>query len=275
MDKGLRREIIRRGEELYTLLKNGDLHALSARRVQLFSPLEEAAQRHSLEIEEPSRSTKRRVYDALLTNLKSAWDYAKKNPFSNETLTAVNGLVQEGDCKLGLFRDDNVRIQGDDVRLPPDAVKIDREIGKVMFDYNILEFIARDNPANAVELAAYLHLQIARVHPFKDGNGRTSRILQDAFLYRCGLPPAVINHAERVIYFNILRRAIHDLNGNEGRIFDDQGRSPPHGSIPMYGEFLDFIGSKVAASMDQIIDASKNHQPHVHKRKTSGKFRKQ
>ena len=42
-----------------------------------------------------------------------------------------------------------------------------------------------------------------------------------------------------------------------------------------FGEFVDFIGSKVAASMDQIIDASKNHQPHVHKRKTSGKFRKQ
>jgi len=275
MNKGLRREIIRRGEELYTLLKNGDYTAISAKRDQLFNPLEEAAQRHSLEIEEPSRSLKRRVYDALLTNLKSAWDYAKKNEFSTDTLKAVNGLILLGNPNEVRFRDSAAFILGDEVKLPPRAEKIENELRKVSYDYNVFKAMAKQDQVNALELAAYLHLQIARIHPFFDGNGRSARIIQNGTLARYFLPPAIINDTESVVYFRMLKRAINDLDGNEGRIFDEECRSPENDSMKWFGEFVDFIGSKVAASMDQIIDASKNHQPHVHKRKTSGKFRKQ
>lgn len=38
------------------------------------------------------------------------------------------------------------------------------------------------------ELAAFVHLEIVRIHPFKDGNGRLARLLMNAILIRASLP---------------------------------------------------------------------------------------
>lgn len=39
-----------------------------------------------------------------------------------------------------------------------------------------------------VLVAAYLHDELVRIHPFIDGNGRTSRLLMNLYLIRYGYP---------------------------------------------------------------------------------------
>ena len=45
-----------------------------------------------------------------------------------------------------------------------------------------------DYERKAVQFAAWAHAEVIRIHPFEDGNGRTSRLLLDILLVRTGLP---------------------------------------------------------------------------------------
>ena len=54
---------------------------------------------------------------------------------------------------------------------------------------------------------ADLHARLERIHPFRDGNGRTGRLAMNLLLVRHGYPPAVIYKRSRTPYLNALRRA--------------------------------------------------------------------
>lgn len=41
----------------------------------------------------------------------------------------------------------------------------------------------------AIRIAAWAHADLIRIHPFEDGNGRSSRALMSLLLVRCGLRP--------------------------------------------------------------------------------------
>lgn len=41
----------------------------------------------------------------------------------------------------------------------------------------------------AIRLAVWTHAEVVKVHPFQDGNGRTSRLILDAVLVRLGMCP--------------------------------------------------------------------------------------
>jgi Fic family protein len=58
-----------------------------------------------------------------------------------------------------------------------------------------------------VYVAAKAHLELAAIHPFVDGNGRTARLLQNLLLMRRGFPPAVIRLDERLEYYQALEDA--------------------------------------------------------------------
>ena len=49
----------------------------------------------------------------------------------------------------------------------------------------------RDGLQAVIELAAWAHGEWVRIHPFRNGNGRTARILTNAVLLRYGLPPVL------------------------------------------------------------------------------------
>lgn len=46
---------------------------------------------------------------------------------------------------------------------------------------------------DAIELAVWVHAQVIRIHPFEDGNGRTSRLMMNWLLIRLGLRPIVVD----------------------------------------------------------------------------------
>lgn len=63
-----------------------------------------------------------------------------------------------------------------------------------------------------VKLAALAHYKLVHIHPFADGNGRTSRLLMNTILMRAGYPPAIIAKQQRLQYYNALQTA------NEGDV---------------------------------------------------------
>ena len=67
------------------------------------------------------------------------------------------------------------------------------------FFYDIAHFEGTD-----LELAAYTHLQIAKVHPFLDGNGRLARLMLNFQLMKAGYLPISLPSKYREQYFNCL-----------------------------------------------------------------------
>ena len=73
-----------------------------------------------------------------------------------------------------------------------------------------------DNKAglNPIELVAWTHAEFVRIHPFIDGNGRTSRLLMNYQLMLHDFLPVSIDKENRLDYYNALEcYAVHkDLN---------------------------------------------------------------
>ncbi|MDO8634522.1 MAG: Fic family protein [archaeon] len=55
------------------------------------------------------------------------------------------------------------------------------------------------------ELAGLVHLKIARIHPFMDGNGRVSRLLMNHILFQNNYPLLNIYNSEKMLYYLVLR----------------------------------------------------------------------
>ncbi|KAI1725050.1 fic/DOC family domain-containing protein [Ditylenchus destructor] len=58
-----------------------------------------------------------------------------------------------------------------------------------------------------VEMAALTHYKLVYIHPFIDGNGRTSRLLMNFILMQAGFPPVIIPVEERSRYYSTLQQA--------------------------------------------------------------------
>ena len=52
-----------------------------------------------------------------------------------------------------------------------------------------------------VRLSALAHYKLVYIHPFHDGNGRTSRLLMNLVLMQAGYPPVIIRRADRELYY--------------------------------------------------------------------------
>ena len=125
------------------------------------------------------------------------------------------------DRNAGVYRVTNVRILGA-IHIPPNPYKI---------PHLIQEFLAwyyeHQHTMPIPELAAYVHYKFVCIHPFIDGNGRTSRLLMNLVLMQNGYPPAVILNIDRKKYYRVLKLA--DLDKPQ--------------------EFVNFIGRAIERSL--------------------------
>ncbi|XP_012243807.1 protein adenylyltransferase Fic isoform X1 [Bombus impatiens] len=58
-----------------------------------------------------------------------------------------------------------------------------------------------------VRYAALAHYKLVHIHPFSDGNGRTSRLLMNMILMQAGYPPVIIHKQHRHTYYENLQIA--------------------------------------------------------------------
>ncbi|XP_038053317.1 protein adenylyltransferase FICD-like [Patiria miniata] len=68
------------------------------------------------------------------------------------------------------------------------------------------------NSMHPVEFAALAHYKLVYIHPFLDGNGRTSRLLMNLILMRAGYPPIIVKVTQRHEYYEAIKK------GNVGDI---------------------------------------------------------
>ena len=64
--------------------------------------------------------------------------------------------------------------------------------------------LAEKSNLNGIELAAWTHAEFVRIHPFLDGNGRTSRLLMNYQLLKNVFLPVSVAKEDRLDYYNAL-----------------------------------------------------------------------
>lgn len=99
----------------------------------------------------------------------------------------------------GRYRTQHARLAGSDVVLP-NPIKIP----DLMADF--ISWLTGDNPDHVIKIAADTHYRLVSIHPFADGNGRTSRLLMNLLLMQVGFPPAIIRKEDRLAYINSLEK---------------------------------------------------------------------
>lgn len=99
------------------------------------------------------------------------------------TIKEIHALVLHGINRenAGRYRTVPVRISGS-THTPPQPYLLDKQMEDFMLRFGEME-AQGEHP---VLIAAYLHEVLVRIHPFIDGNGRTSRLLMNLYLLRHG-----------------------------------------------------------------------------------------
>ena len=120
---------------------------------------------------------------------------------TERNIREIHGLVlKDIDPKYsGKYRDIQVRITGAE-HVPPDPV----HVPALMREFCEIKLI--EKKIHPVEHAAIAHLDLVGIHPFVDGNGRTSRLLMNLILMRQGYFPAVILKNDRKRYYDVLEK---------------------------------------------------------------------
>lgn len=129
---------------------------------------------------------------------------ADQTLFTESILLQLHALILRGieDEWAGRYRTVPVRISGSR-HIPPNPLKVPDLMAAFFAWYRAP---AASHP---VEVAADLHLRLAQVHPFIDGNGRVCRLALNLHLMQRGFPLTIIRAAntQRAAYYHALSAA--------------------------------------------------------------------
>lgn len=124
----------------------------------------------------------------------------RQEPFSEWQIRNIHQFILKNidDENAGRYRQQNVLISGATAN-PPDHTLLNDKMAQFIDWYN------RDaHKLHPVERAAKVHADFVAIHPFVDGNGRTSRLLMNLELLKAGYPPSVITVENRLAYYEAL-----------------------------------------------------------------------
>jgi len=142
----------------------------------------------------------REIYEVV--NHGKAFAYVKKGvaegkPLDEAIVKDIHALLMENIMQGGIYRSVDVYISGAQ-HTPPTPNDAYRQVKNFYIDLGI------KNHKNPIELAAWTHAEFVKIHPFVDGNGRTSRLIMNYQLMINGFLPISIPKERRLEYFNTL-----------------------------------------------------------------------
>ena len=111
-------------------------------------------------------------------------DIAKQDiEISERTIKEIHALILHGIDRenAGRYRTVPVMISGS-THIPSQPYLIEKQMEDFILRFKQME----KEKVHPVLIAAYLHDELVRIHPFIDGNGRTSRLLMNLYLLRHG-----------------------------------------------------------------------------------------
>jgi Fic family protein/plasmid maintenance system antidote protein VapI len=138
-------------------------------------------------------------------------------PFNERELLSVHNLILRGIIPedAGRYRRVQVMIKGSS-HMPPQPFIVAKE----MEDYFIW-FEENKSKMHPVILAAEMHERLVTIHPFIDGNGRTSRLIMNLILLQNGYVIANIkgDYETRMNYYKTLETAQTSNNKEDFLLF--------------------------------------------------------
>lgn len=143
----------------------------------------------------------RELYE--VTNNEKAYRLIKSRlkegaALDEELIKDIHQVVMENILEGGLYRSYNVRITGAGFT-PPDWTEVRNNMKWFMADFE-----SKKSDLNPIEIAAFIHAEFVRIHPFQDGNGRTARLLLNFMLMKAGYQPVIIEAKDRPVYYESL-----------------------------------------------------------------------
>ncbi len=123
----------------------------------------------------------------------------EKNPITEWNIKSIHQLIlKDIDSEnAGRYRRENVTIKGA-THIPPDYMKVPELMEILVLNYK------NWNDFHPIIQAALLHGELVKIHPFVDGNGRTSRLLMNLDLMNHGYNPVIIKKENRLEYYEAL-----------------------------------------------------------------------
>jgi Fic family protein len=121
----------------------------------------------------------------------------QREPLSEWQIRNIHHLILKNidEQYAGRYRTLNVLISGT-THTPPDHLLVPEQMSRFTS--------AIDDSLHPVERAARIHVDFVGIHPFVDGNGRTSRLLMNLELMKAGFPPVVVPVEQRLRYYQAL-----------------------------------------------------------------------
>lgn len=125
------------------------------------------------------------------------------NELSEFDIKTIHSLVLKGidNSNAGKYRTENVIISGA-THKPPESILVPEQMEQLILRYN--DWITQYHP---LVIAALLHGEFVKIHPFIDGNGRTARLLMNFEAIKNGYPPIIIKNEIRPRYYEALDKA--------------------------------------------------------------------
>jgi Fic family protein len=149
----------------------------------------------------------REIYEVV--NHDKAFAYIQKcvaegKPLGEVIIKDIHELLMENIFQGGVYRNVDVKITGASHH-PPSPNQMYIEIKNFYAD------LPHKSDLNPIELAAWTHAEFVKIHPFADGNGRTSRLIMNYQLIADGFLPVSIPKDSRLDYFKSLESyAVND-----------------------------------------------------------------
>lgn len=148
----------------------------------------------------------REIYEVV--NHKKAYQYVREcigkgYPLEEGIVKDIHALLMENILIGGIYRREEVFITGAG-HTPPAGNELYAQIKNFYYE------LTQKRDLNGIELAAWTHAEFVRIHPFLDGNGRTSRLLANYQLIGKGFLPVSIAKEDRLAYYQALDQyAVH------------------------------------------------------------------
>lgn len=143
----------------------------------------------------------REIYE--LVNHQKAFRYVKDCianglALDEKIVKGLHALLMSNIIIGGVYRNVDVYISGAR-HTPPSPNEMYQQVKNFYADLGW-----KGDVLNAIELAAWTHAEFVKIHPYPDGNGRTSRLIMNYQLMAKGFRPISIAKENRLDYFNTL-----------------------------------------------------------------------
>ena len=143
------------------------------------------------------------VMEAL--NSSDAWEFVKKykGRLNKKFVCSVQyEITKNTSCRIqGDYRNSEVRITGSE-HIPPKPSEVNASMQKLFEEYDM-----KKKELHPIELATLIHNKLVKIHPFTDGNGRTSRLLMNWILQKNRFPAVIIEVANKERYYACIGHA--------------------------------------------------------------------